>query len=349
MLTYAFDLLFKIYEEEGYSPTEIPSLILENNLFGAELDDRAGSLAAFALSMKARAKQNNFFNQTVKPNICVLKPIKFSQDELDELTSSEVAREDEQQFWNQFEHADLFGSLILPNEELLPVLKTHLENNVKDTLSGAKTKAEQVIAQAEYLTQRYHVVVANPPYMGKKTVVPLFSDYIDSNFPDSKSDLFSAFISRGLGLSVVKGYSGLVNMQSWMFLKSYEKLRNMITSEKRIVSMIHLGTNAFDSIGGDVVSTTAFVLENLADADKFGLYIRAVDGESEAEKKAYILESLNSTNLPHIYKVKTKSFKSIPGSPIAYWLEPVHVRGVFERSIATRNRFASSGSCYWRQ
>ncbi|MEI2834986.1 MAG: BREX-1 system adenine-specific DNA-methyltransferase PglX [Acidimicrobiia bacterium] len=317
MLTYASDLLFKIYEEEGYSPTEIPSLILENNLFGTELDDRAGSLAAFALSMKAREKQNNFFNKTIQPNICVLKPIHFTEDELDELACSEVAREDEQQFWNQFEHADLFGSLILPNEELLPILKTHLENNVEDTLSGAKTKAEQTISQAEYLTQRYQVVVANPPYMGNKNVNSNLSEFIGNNFQDVKSDLFSAFTYRAIDFVTERGQIGIMTPFVWMFLSSYEQMRKRLLKEETITSLIQLEYSGFD---GATVPICSFTFEKSHKANYRAGFVRLSDFKGSQNQAPRALEAIKNQRLSWFYRTSSAAFESIPGSPIAYWL-----------------------------
>ena len=229
MLTYAFDLLYAIYEEEGYAPSDIPGLILANNLYGTEIDPRAGALAAFALTMKARARQRTFFNKQVEPNICVLEPISFTPGELDILVTRDGDRADEEAFWNQFQHADTFGSLIQPREELIEPLMRHLDANPPDEgdIIGNELheRARRVILQAEYLSSRYHVVVANPPYMGSGNMDAKLSEFVKNEFPRSKSDLFAAFIERNLALSVSNGRVAMITMQSWLFLSSFTKLR----------------------------------------------------------------------------------------------------------------------------
>ncbi|MCY7286979.1 MAG: BREX-1 system adenine-specific DNA-methyltransferase PglX, partial [Cryobacterium sp.] len=173
MLTYAFDLLYAIYEEEGYAPSEIPGLILANNLYGAEIDPRAGALAAFALTMKARNRQRTFFNKQVEPNVCVLEPISFTAHELDFLATTTGDRQEERAFWNQFEHADTFGSLIQSDPEVTARLQCHLAtlDNGGDLLSADVIRwAEYVVMQATFFSPRYGIVVANPPYMGTRNM-----------------------------------------------------------------------------------------------------------------------------------------------------------------------------------
>lgn len=290
MLTYAFDLLYAIYEEEGYDAADIPEKILTHNLYGIELDERAGELAAFALTMKARARQRRFFNKRVKPNITVLENVSFSREELDEYMNH-VGRDlftyGLRETLQQFDEADNFGSLIVPKVgNVVDVLAT-LE--VKDMASNLfLTEIHQrvlsVLRMAEALSPRYAVVVANPPYMGGKGMNGRLSAWAKENYPNSKSDLFAMFIERNLALALAGGAVAMITMQSWMFLSSFEALRSRILNQHTILSMAHLGARAFDSIGGEVVSTTAFVLENAHKPDYRGAYVRLVDGNSEAEK-----------------------------------------------------------------
>ncbi|MDH1587397.1 BREX-1 system adenine-specific DNA-methyltransferase PglX [Stutzerimonas stutzeri] len=290
MLTYAFDLLYAMYEEEGYDPAEIPEKILTHNLFGIELDERAGELAAFALTMKARAHQRRFFNKGVKPNICVLEKVSFSREELDEYMSF-VGRDlftyGLRETLEQFSEVDNFGSLIVPKvANVADVLATLESKDMSSNLFLAEThkKVLTVLRMADALSPRYAVVVANPPYMGGKGMNPRLSTWAKENFPSSKSDLFAMFIERNLDLTVKGGAVAMITMQSWMFLSSFESLRSRILNQHTILSMAHLGARAFDSIGGEVVSTTAFVLENAYKPDYRGAYMRLVDGNSEAEK-----------------------------------------------------------------
>ena len=292
MLVYAFDLLYAIYEEEGVDPSEIPAKILTHNLFGIEIDERAGELAAFALTMKARAKHRRFFKNPVQPNICVLQNIHFDERELAEYQAfigADIFTPSLKATLSQFEEADNFGSLIRPVltnvQGLLAVLAA------KDVTSHffyqlTHQKVLQVLKQADYLSPKYQVVIANPPYMGGKGMNGRMGAWVKDNYPDSKSDLFAMFIERNLELAVKQGAVAMITMQSWMFLSSYEKLRNHILDKHTIISMAHLGARAFDSIGGEVVSTTAFVLENAHHPEYKGAYVRLVDGNSEAEKQA---------------------------------------------------------------
>ena len=301
MLVYAFDLLYAIYEEEGVDPSEIPEKILTHNLYGIEIDERAGELAAFALTMKARAKQKRFFRKPVQPNICVLEKIEertTNEHEwteiIDQLIKTGVDRAALIHDLTLFSEADNFGSLLRPrlrSSEVQAVLEAlhNYDQSVQiptfeyyETLSNIK----QALKQADYLSPKYHVVIANPPYMGGKGMNGRMGAWVKVNYPDSKSDLFAMFIERNLELAVKKGAVAMITMQSWMFLSSYEKLRNSILDKHTIISMAHLGARAFDSIGGEVVSTTAFVLENAHHPEYKGAYVRLVDGNSEAEKQA---------------------------------------------------------------
>ena len=268
MLVYAFDLLYTIYEEEGVDPSEIPEKILTHNLYGIEIDERAGELAAFALTMKARAKQRRFFKKPVQPNICVLQAIHFDETEINEymdFVGQDIFTLGLKATLSQFEEADNFGSLIRPEvtnvQGMLEIL------NAKDVSSHlfyslTHEKVLQVLNQADFLSPKYHVVIANPPYMGGKGMNGRMGAWVKDNYPNSKSDLFAMFIERNLELAVKKGAVAMITMQSWMFLSSYEKLRNSILDKHTVISMAHLGARAFDSIGGEVVSTTAFILEN---------------------------------------------------------------------------------------
>ncbi len=326
MLTYAFDLLYAIYEEAGYAPADIPGLILSKNLYGVEIDQRAGSLAAFALTMKARARQRTFFTKDVQPNICVLQNVHFTPEELDELVTRGGDRFAEEDFWQAFQHADTFGSLIQPDETLLQSLRMHVDQVTKtDQLftQDLYTRAECVLTQAEYLSQRYHVVVANPPYMTLRNMEGNLAAYVKEYFDESASDLFATFISRSLLLGVSRALVSMITMQTWMFGSSFGPLRARLVHESRIRSMAHLGTSAFDSIGGAVVSTTAFVIEKGRGTGGFGTFIDLTSYPNEAEKSGALIEAASGIHLTH--SVNSETFGSIPGMPIAYWVSPIAV------------------------
>jgi len=226
-LTYAFDLLTAIYEEEGYNKSEIPSLILQNNLFGCDIDKRASVLANFALTMKARQYHKRFFKKDIKPNIVELED--YGSDE--------------------FAGIKNFGSLLVP----------HSDKNFDDGLFGQSVRAYDI--QKKILSSEFHCVVTNPPYMGSKGMNKELSDFVKKNYKDSKSDLFAVFMERTLELTKPHGFMSMINQHSWMFLSSYEKLRIKIIENQRIDTMVHLGARAFEEIGGEVVQSVAFVLE----------------------------------------------------------------------------------------
>ena len=325
MLTYTFDLLYTIYEEEGYDPKEIPGLILSNNLYGVEIDERAGALAAFALTMKARGKYRRFFRKPVQPNICVLKNVAFDDGEIKNYMDA-VGRDlftiSLQNTLHQFREADNFGSLIRPDETNVQSVYSRLDSKGLGSnlfLMNTHKKVMQVLKQADYLSPKYHVVIANPPYMGGKGMNGRLATWVKDNYPSSKSDLFAMFIERNLGLAQKHGAVAMITMQSWMFLSSFETLRVRILSQNTLVSMAHLGARAFDSIGGEVVATTAFAMENTNKPEFKGSYLRLIDGNSEAVKEAGILKAIKNPNCGWFYRASAADFKKIPGRPIAYW------------------------------
>ncbi|MGL1038331.1 BREX-1 system adenine-specific DNA-methyltransferase PglX [Vibrio vulnificus] len=333
MLTYAYDLLYAIYLDAGYDSSEIPEKILTHNLYGIEIDKRAAELAAFALSMKALKgnpldESNNrrrFFRNPIEPNICHIQNVSLSDIELDEyfeFVGVDLFTKDLRATLKEFEEANNFGSLIQPTlnnpADILAMLDS---KDVSGQLFLADTHKSvlQALKQAEYLSQKYQIVIANPPYMGNRGMNPRLSKWATDNYPKTKSDLFSMFIERNLKLTVSRGYSAMINMQSWMFLASYEKLRNYLLRQTTISSMIHLGTRAFDSIGGEVVSTTAYVIENISNRDKLATYINLVSGKSEAAKDSTLLEVIANPDRKLRIEKKSGDYLAIPGTPLAYW------------------------------
>lgn len=329
ILTYAFDLLYAMYAEQGYDPVQIPRLILEKNLYGIEIDERAGTLAAFALTMKARAKDRRFFQRAVSPQICVLENVSFTDAEIEQYVNAvgrDLFTEPLKETLGQFEQAKNFGSLIRPNLKEVSYVREvlagkHLGGQL--FLHGTHERVLQVLKFAEFLAPRYHVTVANPPYMGSAGLNVELKRFCDSEFPDSKPDLYSMFIERNLELLQPHGYTGMITMQSWMFLSSFETLREKLLQQNTFISMAHLGTRAFDTIGGAIVSTTSFILKNSFSRDFIGSYLRLVDGKNEAEKEGAIKEAVKNPDCGWLYYVPNNNFGEIPGSPIAYWISKV--------------------------
>jgi len=343
MLTHGFDLLYAIYEEEGYEPDEIPEKSLTHNLYGIEIDERAGELAAFALTMKARSRSRRFFRKAVKPNICVLENVMFDERELAAVESEKwvVGSEKQQALHHDlhlFEEANNFGSLLRPQlplsdiESVLAALHSPLPTSHSLFEQATLNSVKVALEQASYLSPKYHVVIANPPYMGSKGMNSRLGKWAKDNFPNSKSDLFAMFIERNLDLAQKQGAVAMITMQSWMFLSSFEKLRSRLLAQDTILSMAHLGVRAFDSIGGEVVSTTAFILENENRLDYKGSYLRLINGNSEAEKEAAIREAIKNPYCGWFYRASAADFKKVPGSPIAYWVSDM-VRSAFDKTL----------------
>lgn len=321
ILVEAYQLLKAIYQERGYRSRDIPQLILQHNLFGLDIDDRAGQLAGFALLMLAREDDRRLFGRIadgeVQLNVLSLQSSRhlepaelwsalnlsgdWQRGQSHSLFDSEQTGLDDANADQRFQllkrtlyafsEAKTFGSLISipaedaqPLHELLQQLRQLASNGDSMQKPAAKTLLPYV-HQAWILAQRYDAVIANPPYMGSKGMNADIKSFANKNYPNSKSDLFAIFMEHAFVLLKPQGYNAQINMQSWMFLSSYEKLREWLLENTTIITMAHLGARAFDSIGGEVVSTTAFVIQNDAYPSYAGAYQRLVDGKSEAEKQ----------------------------------------------------------------
>lgn len=322
MLTYAFDLLYAIYEEEGYTPSQIPGLILTNNLYGTEIDPRAGALAAFALTMKAAAKRKLFLKNPVEPNIRVLEPISFTVDELSYLVTEDGDRHAEEAFWNQFAEADTRGSLIRAHQpDLVDQLATHLDGLDHDGdlyKADALDRARKVVVQAEYLTTRYTVAVANPPYMGSSNMDGVTSTFAKSDYSLAKTDLYAMFIERCLAFVVPSGAVAMVTQDSWMFLGAYAKYRSWLLRSGSVSTLAHLGTGAFDTIGGEVVSTVAFTLKASLAGEGTSVFVRATEEVGSA--KAVVLRSAaRGDDVGTVWARPIRDFLSVPNNPLIYW------------------------------
>ncbi|MFH1935808.1 MAG: BREX-1 system adenine-specific DNA-methyltransferase PglX [Pseudomonadota bacterium] len=369
ILVEAYDLFKAIYQERGYRAKDIPRLILERNLYGLEIDDRAAQLAAFALMMKARADDRRIFDNGTKPHVLAIQESKGMDaekitealnapivkgelptremlfEEMDEARAplfsrknlsvkGEISQDDVAQLIQLFEHGKTFGSLIRVPDDLHQKLVAIAER-VEDVLAygemfgkAAAGSILPLVEQARVMAGKYCAVVTNPPYMGNKGMNGRLKVFAQNNYPNSKSDLFAMFMDHNLELALKKGAVAMITMQSWMFLSSFEKLRDSILNKNTTLSMMHLGARAFDSIGGEVVSTTAFVLENAHYPEYKGGYYRLVDGNSEGAKDDSLREAIKNPNCGWFYRASAADFKKIPGSPIAYWVSD-RVRYIF--------------------
>ncbi|WP_454778215.1 BREX-1 system adenine-specific DNA-methyltransferase PglX [Georgenia muralis] len=329
MLTYAFDLLYVIYQEEGYAPSEIPGLILANNLYGTEIDPRAGALAAFALTMKAASKRKLFLKNPVEPNICVIDPISFTADELSYLVTKDGNRHAEEAFWNQFAEADTFGSLIKPDPALVQRLKRHLDT-VSDEgdmyRADALEWAWRAVEQAEYLTPRYAVVVANPPYMGSGNMGQSLTTFVKSNYPEYTQDLYACFIKRAMELTVERGAVAIITGDTWMSIKSFDYLRQEVISAASFTSFIHVHDSG--NLPSKFGANSAFVMTVGGDQASHAVFVRTSLPGVEA-KRLEVSDALRERSLSgNWFEAATAEFALVPGAPIAYWLSPT-MRSVF--------------------
>jgi type II restriction/modification system DNA methylase subunit YeeA len=338
ILVVAYDVLFQIYKENGRKSRNIPRLILEKNLFGLDIDQRAVQLSTFALLMKARKDDSRILSREgLKLNI---HEIPESSDlNADEIHNYLFHSDDSeykatiQELVATFEYGKTYGSLITIEQDLHERLK-ELQTSIEDKgTSGdgleiiAKQNIIPLIEVGVVLGSKYDAVVANPPYMGVKGMNTQLKDFAKRNFKDSKSDLFAMFLDHGFSLAKEDGFNAQINMQSWMFLSSFEKLRRRVINGKTIITMAHLGTRAFDSIGGEVVSTTTFSIKNTCVSKYQSSFIQLIDQKNEATKRAKLLEYRNN-----VHSTDSRTFNKIPGSPISYWVTD-KIAKIFENSL----------------
>ena len=341
MLTYAFDVLWDMYAEVGYPTRRIARLILEKNLHGADVDGRAAQLASFALTMKAVEHDARFLERIERESQRGGEPswrgpriVHVQSVELDELSPAEIADASGDgvalgisQLIEQLRYADTYGSLIrVPAgaSALFREIARRIEAGEKQQLLGGADSEEWLRAAdiCEILEDgRYTTLIANPPYLSMKKAKDPLKRFANKHYKRGSSDLCAMFIERAASLAQRRGAIGMITMHAWMFLPAYRDLRPWMLSSMTIDSMAHLGPRAFDSIGGEVVQTTAFATTNVAcDANRVGVYLRLVDGHNEAEKKRLLREA--ATNGAHRLRFETSvaTCALIPGRPVAYWV-----------------------------
>lgn len=318
ILVYAFDLLYAIYAERGYASNDIPTLILEKNLYGVDIDDRAAQLASFALFMKARAKSRRVFRKPPQINI-------LSIQESNGLSAQEIvyllAESDEEMkqlelLLVSFIDAKNYGSIIKPelinyDKYLKKVerLKTQLDQSILGTENRKLlSRVEQLLRQSEVLGEHYEIVITNPPYMGTKGMNSKLSKYLQDNYQESKADLCAVFMERMESLVIPFGFHVSLTMQSWMFLSSYENFRRHLLEEFSILNMIHMGNNVM----GIAFGTCATIMRSIKNQIGVFNYV-------EAEDLAEGIPSVFPVKKNRYARVSSERFSDLPGSPIAYW------------------------------
>ena len=324
ILVYAFDVLLQIYTSCGWSERDAAKSIIENNLYGLDIDDRAGQLAYFAVMMKARKYSRRILNGEVRPNVLAIQDSGFMTDDFIDYVAQkdQHMKADLNLLRSSLKDAKEYGSILhMPKlnfaalyERIDIISRSFAEDMFQ--ISYQNTAVEQLlplVKQAEIMAQKYDVVVTNPPYMGGGGMSNKLADFVKKNYPDSKSDLFAVFIEKCGTMLNKRGYQAMITQHAWMFLSSYEKLRAKLLSRDTI-NMAHLGARAFDEIGGEVVQTTSFVFCNVHAKDYKGTYCRLIDPTTQDGKAEMFLSGENQ------YHAVQDSFREIPGMLYGYWI-----------------------------
>ena len=355
ILNECFDLLYDLYIAEGYGRSEAVENIFSHNLTGIDLDTRAKQLSQFALLLKACQKDAAFADAHILPHVMDMAHVSPKMDETAlseaclkfmggyEDMAGEMLAED----FELLKEAEDLGSIMKFNddEDYLAMLRYHYEDWTEEGIDDCPDEIKALIPGVQVifaLTEKYHALVMNPPYMGSGNMNSTLSKYVKDNYKDGKADLFSVFMQMGMEHLVDGGKMAQINMQSWMFLSSFEKLRTQFLKDYNIDNMLHLGPRTFDELSGEVVQNTAFVLSNHEPTEQGGVYYRLVDGKNCADKERLFLEAkqgdgkaiINSKLYPINYpNVEQKNFEKIPGAPIGYWVSP-KIQEIFTSNLA---------------
>ena len=349
ILVYAFDLLFEIYENLGWSTKETVLSILKNNLYGLEIDERAGQLASFALMMKAREKFSRLFSVLKREEDFKLNTLIIEEsNSLSERIKNRIKNNNLNnlnKIIEDFEDAKEYGSILKLesiDKEILErefnLLKESFNNNEQETLIFNEDEMiidineeleliENLIKQHTVMTDKFDITVTNPPYMGNSRMNGILKEYIDKNYSDVKSDLFAVFFIKCGEITKKKGYLAFMSPFVWMFIKSYEELRKIFIEEKTISSLVQLEYSGFEDA---TVPICTFVLQN-SYTDKKGEYIKLSDFKGAKNQPIKTLEAVKNPNCNWRFQAKQKDFEKIPGSPIAYWVSD-KIREIFEKN-----------------
>ncbi len=352
ILNECFDLLYDLYIAEGYGRGEAVENIFNHNLTGIDLDTRAKQLSQFALLLKACQKDASFADAHILPHVMDMAHV---SPKMDEKTLSEaclefmggyenVAGEMLAEDFELLKEAEHLGSIMCFNndKDYLSMLRHHYaewtENgtddcpeNIKLLLPGVKV----ILA----LTENYHALVMNPPYMGSGRFDKVLAKYVKEEYEEGKADLFSVFMQMGMECLATNGKMAQINMQSWMFLSSFEKLRTQFLTHYNIDNMLHLGPRTFDELSGEVVQNTAFVLSKHEPTKQGGVYYRLIEGKNCADKEQLFLSHIHGNedgNRIYYPNVEQKNFGKIPGCPIGYWVSK-KILSLFEKPIKIKD------------
>ena len=327
ILVYAFDVFMQIYENAGWSAREAAQSIVEHNIYGLDIDDRAAQLSYFAVMMKARQYDRRIFTRGVRPNVYAIQEsnginreqLKYFGADLNEMEINTAILQIEG-LLDTLIDAKEYGSILNVDEYDWDLLRrwvnsTEMENQITFDTYGLDETAErlkELIEIGAIMAQKYEVVATNPPYAGTSNLSAKVNNFVKKHYPDSKADLYAVFIERCGEMLKKNGYQAMITQHGWMFLSSFEKLREKL-QQRTIVNMAHLGARAFEEIGGEVVQTTSFVILKSKIEKYKGAYQRLIDAMSENSKKELFLKK-------ECYYSKKENYLKIPGKPVAYWV-----------------------------
>ncbi|WP_125682915.1 BREX-1 system adenine-specific DNA-methyltransferase PglX [Levilactobacillus yonginensis] len=330
ILIYAFDVFMQIYEQEGYSHRDAAKLIVQHNLFGLDIDTRAFQLAYFSLMMKARETNRRFLTLAIRPNVFDIPDSgRLSSGDYRDLLQSENEKEQLDELLDEFRQGNEYGSLIQPKPSIdwsvIDEIATRKMSTGQLSLNSVllaenQGKLKEISNVGKVLAKKFTIGAMNPPYMGSGKMDSVLGGYVKKTFPNSKADLFAVFMERLRTLTKEAGYYAMITQHAWMFLSSFEKLRGIL-KEDTLVNMAHLGTRAFEEIGGEVVQSTTFVFKRETVPDYVGTYERLVGFDSQQKKEHAYLEAVLDPSVDYLYRTNQANFAKIPGMPIAYWIK----------------------------
>lgn len=320
ILCYLFDVLMQIYEAYGYTSRDAALSIVKKNLYGLDIDDRAAQFAYFSVMMKACQYDKRFLTRGVQPHVYgIMESNRFDPNMIESFTDSrKELKSAMNSLISDLHDAKEYGSILDVKPVDFPALYERFDEirNQNPNMYTYQILDELLpfVQMAEVMSQKYHTVCTNPPYMGSSGMNGKLSEFIKKHYPDSKSDLFAVFIEK-CGQMVKKNYyQTMITQHAWMFLSSFEKLREKLL-QKTMVNMAHLGTRAFEEIGGEVVQTTSFVLLNDSIKDYKGVYCRLIEPTTQQGKEDMFLSGQNR------FESSQSNFFKIPGNPVAYWVD----------------------------
>lgn len=314
ILVYAFELLSKMYLERGYREREIPGLVLSKNLHGMEIDPRAAQIARLALAMCARGMDRRFFGRGVQADIAVLAPVALGEGDVPRGSALEKRKD----LLDALAHLDEAGSLLAPGEADLAAIREAVALAGDGGLFGSSSRERlrRALDTCEVLSRRHDCVVANPPYMGSSSFGPFMSRWVKKGYPDVKSDLFSSFVVRMFDLAKDHGECGVMSPFVWMFIGSYEKLRNEIIDNRTLTSLIQLEYSGF---AGATVPICTYTFHNSFIKGYKGGYVRLSNFVGASVQAPKALEAIKNPDCGWFYRRDAETFRQIPGTPIAYW------------------------------